>query len=80
MGRLEDIIARNRQPRGVRATASMLWRGAVLLLILGLMMFTDWGIPDDPGGASPPAERPAAEPAERRLEGVPVLRSPARPR
>ena len=76
MGRLENIIARNRRPHGLRATWGMLWRGLIILFILGLMIFTDWGLTDDAG--DPPSARP--DPGERRLDGVPVLRSPARPR
>jgi hypothetical protein len=76
VGRLEDIVARNRRPHGFRAKFDMFWRGLVLLLILGLMIFTDWGLTDDAG--DPPAVRP--DRGERRLDGIPVLRAPGRPR
>lgn len=80
MGRLENIIARNQRPVGFRATAGMMWRGLVILLILGLLLFTDWALTDEPPPPSPagttaPAERPP-EPAGRRLDGVPLLRAP----
>lgn len=84
MGRLENIIARNRRPVGFRATVGMVWRGLFILLILGLLLFTDWALTDDappaaggsaaPPAASPPPPRPR-DPAERRLDGVPMLRS-----
>jgi hypothetical protein len=71
VGRLENIIARNRRPNGLRATFGMVWRGLFLLLILGLLIFTDWALTD--GGSEAPAVRqPGA--SERRLDGVPVLR------
>lgn len=76
MGRLEDIIARNRRPHGgFRASFGMAWRGLVILVILGLLIFTDWALTDGGGG---PAARPP-DPAERRLDGVPVLRPAPRP-
>jgi hypothetical protein len=77
VGRLENIIARNRRPVGFRATAGLLWRGLFLLFILGALIFTDWALTDRSGPA--PAARPPS-PGEHRLDGVPVLRSPARPR
>jgi hypothetical protein len=51
MGRLENIIHRNRYPKGNRER--MVWGiifGAFVLIILGLMVFTDLG------------ERPAEDP------------------
>jgi hypothetical protein len=77
VGRLENIIARNRRPHGFRATVGMLWRGLVILVILGLLIFTDWALTDDAG--DPPSARPP-DPGERRLDGVPVLRPAGRPR
>jgi hypothetical protein len=77
VGRLEDIITRNRRPHGgFRATFEMAWRGLVILVILGLLIFTDWALTDGGGG---PAARPP-DPAERRLDDVPVLRQAPRPR
>jgi hypothetical protein len=45
-------------------------------VILGLLIFTDWALTDGGGG---PAARPP-DPAERRLDDVPVLRQAPRPR
>ena len=77
MGRLENIIARNRRPHGLRATWGMLWRGLMLLFILALLIFTDWALTDDAG--TPPSARPA-DPGERRIDGVPILRPAPRAR
>lgn len=71
MGRLEEIVARNKRPHGVRATVGMLWRGMFILLILGLMIFTDWALTDDPDVPQP------RDPGEHRIEGVPLRRAPA---
>jgi hypothetical protein len=75
VGRLENIIARNRRPIGARATVGFVWRGLFLLFILAALIFTDWALTDE--ARDPPAPQPAT-PDERRLDGVPVLRSPAR--
>jgi hypothetical protein len=77
VGRLENIIARNRRPHGFRATVGMVWRGVLLLLLLGALIFTDWALTGDAG--EPSSARPPA-PGERRLDGVPVLRPSAPPR
>lgn len=76
MGRLENIIARNRRPMGFRATVGFVWRGLFLLFILAALIFTDWALTDE--ARDPPAPQPPPAPGERRLDGVPVLRSPAR--
>jgi hypothetical protein len=78
VGRLENIIARNRRPVGVRATIGFVWRGLFILFILAALIFTDWALTDEaPQEPASPAARPVA-PGERRIDGVPVLRSPAR--
>jgi hypothetical protein len=74
VGRLEDIIARNRRPHGLRVSFGLLWRGLFLLFILALLLFTDWALPEE--ARQVPAARPP-DPGERRLDGVPVLRAPA---
>jgi hypothetical protein len=80
VGRLEDIIARNRRPHGARATFGFLWRGLFLLFILAALIFTDWALTDDGGGsASPPSARPPG-PGGHRLDGVPMLRPSPHPR
>jgi len=84
VGRLENIIARNRRPHGFRATLGLLWRGLILIFILGALLFTDWALTDEERAArEQPAARPPAVqplPAERRLDGVPVMRPSPRPR
>jgi hypothetical protein len=56
MGRLENIIARNQRPNRPRERLVVtLGFGAIVLLILGLMVFTDLGIPPDPHSAGAPA-------------------------
>jgi len=87
VGRLENIIARNRRPVGVRATIGLVWRGLFILFILGALIFTDWALTDggdgsgsgsggSGGGAVQPAARPRAD--ERRIDGVRVLRTQPR--
>ncbi|HET7502950.1 MAG TPA: hypothetical protein VFK02_18145 [Kofleriaceae bacterium] len=89
MGRLENIIARNRRPSlGREKVIVRLVFGAIVLLILALMVFTDLGLPPEPSrpGDSPAApQRPASGPgrATPRVDGVllrtaPPSRSPAR--
>jgi hypothetical protein len=84
VGRLENIIARNQQPRGSRERLYVsLGFGVVILVILALMVFTDLGTPPVPAGAAkPPAggSAPAPAPRGQRVDGV-LLRSagPARP-
>jgi hypothetical protein len=80
MGRLENIIARNRRdgrPRE-RVVVSLLF-GGIVLLILGLMMFTDLGAPPapaaDPGSA---ASAPAPARHEKHVDGVLLRKPPAR--
>ena len=56
MGRLENIIARNQRPNRPRERLVVtLGFGAIVLLILGLMVFTDLGLPPDPHSAGAPA-------------------------
>jgi hypothetical protein len=89
VGRLENIIARNRRPVGVRATIGLVWRGLFILFILGALIFTDWALTDDSDGGSgsggsgsggsgavQPAARP--RPDERHIDGVRVLRTQPR--
>ena len=74
MGRLENIIARNLHPRGSRERfVVMISFGTILLVILGLMVFTDLGLP--PGVRDAP---PAAGPdhAGKRVNGVLLRAAP----
>jgi hypothetical protein len=76
MGRLENIIARNRRPNRPRERLVVsLSFGAILLLILGLMVFTDLGVP--PGGSGAGSAPPRRD---KRVDGI-LLRTPpaARP-
>jgi hypothetical protein len=79
VGRLENIIARNRRdgrPRE-RVVVSLLF-GGIVLLILGLMVFTDLGKPPEPPRDD--ATAPATAPAGKRgphVDGVLLRRSHA---
>jgi hypothetical protein len=80
VGRLDNIIARNRHPNRSRGRLmGLLAIGAILLVLLVLAVVTDLGIPPTPapkrGGVAP--EHTAPPPAKR-ADGV-LLRSPARP-
>jgi hypothetical protein len=48
VGRLDNILARNRRPNGMheRMVVSLVF-GAIVLLILGLAVFTDLGLPPE---------------------------------
>lgn len=75
MGRLEDIIARNQRPNQMRERLVVsLAFGAILLLILGLMVFTDLGRPPDPRSRAPAPAVP--ERGGKRVDGV-LLQKPA---
>ena len=79
MGRLENIIARNQRrsrPRE-RLVVSLVF-GAVVLLILALMMFTDLGLPA--GAARTSGPPPAPDPRGKHVDDI-LLRTPpaARP-
>lgn len=86
MGRLDNIIARNRRgnrPRE-RVVVSLMF-GGIVLLILALMVFTDLGLPPGappPGAAAPGAAAPARR--DKHVDGVwlrkqPTARPAARP-
>ena len=81
MGRLENIIARNRRPNQLRERVVVtLGFGAIVLLILALMVFTDLGLPPDARRPdSAPASAPASPAARGRrgkhVDGV-LLRTP----
>jgi hypothetical protein len=66
VGRLDNIIARNRRPDGSRERLAMLVGFVILVLVVViLMMFTDLGMPPTP-------ER------GKRVEGI-FLGTPAKP-
>lgn len=73
MGRLEDIVARNRNPKGHRER--MVWgllMGAFILLILALMVFTDLGKRPEP--------KPAPPSKDHHVDDVPLKAPRAKPR
>ena len=79
MGRLEDIVDRNRNSRKHRKmrfpTGIMV--ASFVLLILVLMIFTDLGMP---GGAPPPAAPPAPAANDGRVRGLGLYVEPKAPR
>lgn len=96
VGRLDNIIARNRrQGRMNEKVTVSLVMGAIVLLILGLAVFTDLGLPPearDAGDAAPPGAArgsdatgahgtPGAPAADRgkRVDGVLLFTPPAKP-
>lgn len=76
MGRLEDIIARNRHPRRYRKQKFPLGTmvAGFVLLVLILMIFTDLGLPSYEKPAAPPPDPTV----KRRVDGVLLYRE--RPR
>ncbi len=68
MGRLEDIVHRNKHPKrfGERLTVGI-GLGLFVLLVLAMMMFTDWG--------ERPADPPPA-PAEPRVHDIKLYTPP----
>jgi hypothetical protein len=79
VGRLDNIIARNRRPNRMheRMVVSLVF-GAIVLLILALAVFTDLGAPPEPPGAQGPPRAPAAD-RGKRVDGVLLRVPPARP-
>ena len=78
MGRLDNIIARNRRPNRMheRLIVSMVL-GAIVLLIIALAVFTDLGVPPDARNA--PASAPATGTGGKRVDGVLLRTPPAKP-
>jgi hypothetical protein len=86
MGRLENIIARNRRPNHLRERVLVsLVLGSIVLLIIVLAVFTDLGAPPDPRNAgrasATPAGAPGGAPAGsgdgKRVDGVLLRAMPA---
>ncbi|NVB78156.1 MAG: hypothetical protein HOV81_07170 [Kofleriaceae bacterium] len=77
MGRLDDIVARNKHPRRHRRAAFPIGIGLSLfvLLILVLMIFTDLDAP--PKTTSEPAET-SAPPEKGRVRGIMLYGEPRR--
>lgn len=94
MGRLDNILARNRRPNRMheRMIVSLVL-GAIVLLILALAVFTDLGLPPEardargrpgePAGQDGPGAQgtPGAPAADRgkRVDGVLLRVPPAKP-
>jgi hypothetical protein len=70
MGRLDDIVARNKHPRRHRRAAFPIGIGLSLfvLLILVLMIFTD--LAQSPNTASSQAPETSAPPEKGRVRGI----------
>ena len=73
VGRLDDIIDRNKHPRRHRKLRFPLgiMVSAFVLLIIVLMIFTDLGMTSAP----PPPQDP---PGEKRVRGIQLYREPAK--
>jgi hypothetical protein len=69
MGRLDNIIARNRKAmRPKERTLVMMGLGVVLLILLGLWVFTDLGLPPSSQPLPVPHEKPVRD--HDRVDGV----------
>ncbi len=82
MGRLENIASRNRHPWKLRGMLSFGLRSLFLLVILGLLVFTKWGLPpkdERPGINVVPAPAPRPAPADdHAIHGVKLWKPPAK--
>ena len=82
VGRLDNIVARNRRPNRLheRLIVSMVL-GLVVLVIIALAVFTDLGLPPDAGDARGGQGAPGAPAADRgkRVDGVLLRVPPAKP-
>ena len=78
MGRLDNIVARNRRPNRLheRMIVSMVF-GAIVLLILALAVFTDLGAPPDAGTARDAPAAPARPHRGQRVDGILLRSAPA---
>lgn len=82
MGRLENIAERNKKPAWWKGQIAFGLRSIFLLVILGLLIFTNWAVSpkDDRPGINiiPPPPAPD-ETSTRRVEGIRLRRAPAPP-
>jgi hypothetical protein len=88
VGRLDNIIARNRRPNRLqeRVIVSTVL-GAIVLLIIALAVFTDLGLPPDAGHArdapavreapAAPSPAPPRQVDGKRVDGILLRRAPA---
>ena len=65
MGRLDDIVERNRNPKRTERLTVSIGIGLFLLLIIFLMTFTNLGLPSD----APPTTNPQPT-TEKRVHDV----------
>lgn len=79
MGRLEDIVERNKNPRkGSRAGMTMgIGLALFVFIVLVLMVFTD--LDESPDAQQPPAA-PAADDGTKRVRGIQLYRPKQQPR
>ncbi|HEX2688740.1 MAG TPA: hypothetical protein VHN14_19090 [Kofleriaceae bacterium] len=80
MGRLDNIIARNRRRNQLRerVVVSLVF-GAIVLLLIALAVFTDLGLPPDARNAGARPAAPARAEHGTRVDGV-LLRTAPTPR
>jgi len=80
VGRLDNIVARNRRPSGLqeRVIVSTVF-GLIVLLVIALAVFTDLGLP--PEARDAPAARPARAAPDRthRVDGIRLWKQPVKP-
>jgi hypothetical protein len=80
MGRLEQIVERNKHPRRHRKSAAGMTLGIgvaiFVFVILVLMVFTDLGVPPSETPATP---APAADDGTRRVRGIQLRSAPSPP-
>ena len=75
MGRLDNIVQRNKHPWKLRGVLSFGARSVFLIVILGLLIFTDWAL-------SPPDNRPGINivpPKDPAVRDVKLWSPPAKP-
>jgi len=77
VGRLDDILTRNRGEKGPRErTIVSIALGFGLLLIIALVLFTDLGLPDSMRHATDESGSGSAAPANHRADGVRLAAPP----
>jgi hypothetical protein len=80
MGRLEEIVERNKHPRRHRKGAGMtigIGLAMFVFLILVLMVFTDLGVPPSRTPEPPETPAPAADDGTRRVRGIQLRSAPS---
>jgi len=72
VGRLENIIARNRNPSGRRDRYALGLLGVVLVVVVGMLIFTGLALP--PGTPDPATAEPAKP--DDSVRGIKLYRPP----